>query len=348
LELAEKAKDKTYPNPTVGAVLVYKNSILSENYHKKPGEEHAEILVLKNVEKKILEKSELYVTLEPCCHKAKRTPPCTKFLINSGIKKICIATKDPNPQVNGRGISLLQKAGIKVRVGLLEEKARKQNPVFFKNMTSLLPYVTLKMAMSLDGKIATVTGSSRWITSELARKFVHNLRSVNDGIITSSSTVIKDNPDLGVRLVKGKDPLRIIIDRHLKTSHLAAVYRDKNVLVITTAGCNKSNFKYFKNKGIEMMVLANNFKLAHLLAKLRQRGLGRVLIEAGGEMAASFIKGNLIDRFCFIYGSKLIGSDGISSIAKLGIKNITQSRALEILNCSLIGDNVLIEAIPKK
>jgi diaminohydroxyphosphoribosylaminopyrimidine deaminase/5-amino-6-(5-phosphoribosylamino)uracil reductase len=215
LLLAGRAKDKTSPNPMVGALLVKKGRIISEGYHKKAGTPHAEVIAIDEAGAEA-SGSTLYVSLEPCCHKDKRTPPCTEKIITSGIKKVVISMKDPNPKVSGKGIAELEKAGIQVISGILEAKARKLNEAYVKHITTGMPFVILKIAMTLDGKIATPTGESKWITGEKARKMVHRLRGSVDAVMTAIGTVKADNPLLTCRVSGYNNPVRII-DPRLET-----------------------------------------------------------------------------------------------------------------------------------
>ncbi|MGQ9570508.1 MAG: bifunctional diaminohydroxyphosphoribosylaminopyrimidine deaminase/5-amino-6-(5-phosphoribosylamino)uracil reductase RibD, partial [Thermodesulfovibrionales bacterium] len=215
LRLASKACFTTSPNPMVGAILVKDGSIVSEDFHKRPGTPHAEALAIEKAGKDA-RGCTLYINLEPCCHTDKRTPPCTKAIISAGIKEVVIGMIDPNPKVSGRGVIELQNAGIKVRTGILEKDAKRLNEAYIKYITKGISFVIMKIAMTLDGKIATPEGQSKWITSERSRKIVHRLRSSVDGIITAIGTVKADNPELTVRIKGGKNPLRIIIDPNLE------------------------------------------------------------------------------------------------------------------------------------
>ena len=214
LELAAKAKGKTSPNPMVGAVIVKGYRIISEGYHKKAGTPHAEIVALKKAGHKA-KGATLFVTLEPCCHTDKKTPPCTKAIIEAGIKKVIVAAKDPNPKVSGKGIRELRKAGIETEIGILRSEAQLLNEVFTKFITKKTPFVVLKIAQSLDGKIATAKGESKWITGKSARKHVHQLRSDLDAVLIGIETLKKDDPSLDCRIRGGRNPYRIILDSNL-------------------------------------------------------------------------------------------------------------------------------------
>ena len=233
LRLAARAQGMTSPNPMVGAVIVKNGEILSEDYHRKPGTLHAEALAIATAGKEA-KGSTLYVNLEPCCHTEKRTPPCAKTIIHAGIKRVVIGMTDPNPKVSGKGISELKDAGIEVTSGVLENEARKLNEAYTKYITTGKPFVTLKVAMTLDGKIATPEGQSKWITGEQARKKVHTLRSRADAIMTAIGTVKADDPQLTVRMKKGKNPLRIVIDPNLEIPLHAKILRTPPPTIIVT------------------------------------------------------------------------------------------------------------------
>lgn len=346
LDLARKGMGKTRPNPMVGAVLAKNGKIMSEAYHHKAGKEHAEVLALRGLSKAQVQGATLYVTLEPCCHVKKRTPPCVNFLAKSGLKDLVIATKDPNPLVNGRGIAFLKKAGVKVRVGLLAAEAVQLNEIFFKNMHTPLPFVVLKLAQSLDGKIATSQGDSRWITDELSRKYVHTLRSQYDAIISSSTTVVMDNPHFSVRMVKGRNPLRIIIDRKLKTDTSAHVYADQNCLLVTTQEASQKKRKLFESAHIPLKVYPSHFSLSKLLKDLRTMGIQSIMIEAGGVFASAFIQEKLVDKFLFFIAPKIIGGDGKNSIGELGIKKIKKIIAFHNVRWKRLETDIFIEAYP--
>lgn len=348
LALAAKGLGKTSPNPMVGAVAVKNGEIIGEGYHHKAGKEHAEVLALKNLSPPDLNDTTLYVTLEPCVlHANKKTPACTDLLIKKGIKSIFIAVTDPNPAVQGKGIRLLKKAGIKVKLGLLGAEAEKLNEVFCKSVASPLPFVILKMASSLDGKIATIKGDSKWITNELSRKYVHTLRSSYDAILTSSTTVLRDNPHLGVRMVSGKDPLRVIIDRELKTSPDALVYRDSNVIVVTTKKASRQQQKKFQKANIRVKIYSSFPSLRTILKDLKkEQQIISLMIETGSTLAASFIKAQLIDKYIFFIAPLLIGEEGKNAIGPLSIKKISSGLRLQHVHYQLFDDNVMIEGYP--
>ncbi|HLG25968.1 MAG TPA: bifunctional diaminohydroxyphosphoribosylaminopyrimidine deaminase/5-amino-6-(5-phosphoribosylamino)uracil reductase RibD, partial [Candidatus Gracilibacteria bacterium] len=273
LQLALKGKSRVSPNPMVGAVLVKGGKILATGYHRRFGGMHAEEDLLTKVKKRQLKNATLYVSLEPCVSfKGKKRGSCCELLIKKGVTKIVIAMKDPNPSIHGRGVILLRKAGVQVDIGLLGPEAMSLNEVYCKNITTGLPYVVLKAAVSLDGRIATAGGDSRWITSHASRVAVHRLRAQFDALLTTSSTVIADNPHLGVRHVRGRDPFRVILDPLLKTSPSALVYRDQNVLVVATRP-PASKLLSFKKRGIEILHMKQAYDFRSFLRILYGRDI---------------------------------------------------------------------------
>ncbi|MFA5830082.1 MAG: bifunctional diaminohydroxyphosphoribosylaminopyrimidine deaminase/5-amino-6-(5-phosphoribosylamino)uracil reductase RibD [Candidatus Gracilibacteria bacterium] len=338
--LAEKARGRTFPNPMVGAVFVKNNKIIAEGYHKKAGRPHAEVEALSKLSPQQIKGGILYVTLEPCAHFGK-TPPCTNYLINKGVKHVKIAMRDPFKLVNGKGMELLKKAGIKVEIGLLEQEARKLNEVFIHNVLHKSPFVISKMAITLDGKIATATGDSKWITGEESRKEVHRMRNWVDAIVTSAKTVLSDDSHLGVRMVKGKDPKRIIIDSRLETGLDAKVYRDQNVIVATNVA-KGVKFEAFKQKGIEVLVYpGERIPLKNLLKDLYQKNIGKIMLEAGGGLFTAFLKERLIQKSYFFIAPRIIGG-GIPFVNDLGINKMAKSIDLINLETKRFGPDVLI------
>ncbi len=256
LDLARKTKGQTSPNPVVGAVVVKDGRIVGMGAHLKAGEPHAEVHAL-NMAREEAENSTLYVTLEPCSHYGK-TPPCAERIIKEKVKKVVVAVLDPNPLVSGSGLYMLSEAGIEVTVGVLEKEASQLNEFFHKYITTRLPFVTVKTAMTLDGKIATSTGDSRWITGESSRNFVHQIRHQHDAILVGIGTVLKDNPSLTVRTEqKGVNPVRIVIDTHLKIPIEAKLITDQEAptWIFTTKRENESKIAVLKEKGINVILV---------------------------------------------------------------------------------------------
>lgn len=326
LKLARTRAGLTNPNPTVGAVVVKDGKVVGAGCHKKCGLPHAEVNALKSAGNKA-KGADLYVTLEPCCHFG-RTPPCTEAIIRAGIKRIVIAMKDPNPVNNGKGSGKLRRAGINIVIGVLKEDAEALNRPYIKFIKEKIPYVTLKMAESLDGKIATRTGDSKWITSEVSRRCVDRLRGRVDAVMVGSNTVLKDDPSLTCKIPGSKQPLRIIAGGISKISSSVKILSGTKVSEVLIA------------KGANGRV-----DLRKLLKKLGKAGIMHLLVEGGGELAASFIKMSLVDQYLFFIAPKIIGGrDAVTSVEGTGIKNISEAVILKNMSVKKSGEDILIEA----
>ena len=351
LKLAKKAGGMTSPNPLVGAVIVKKNKIIGQGYHKKAGLPHAEIEAFSDAAKKknSTKGATLYVTLEPCCHENKRTPPCVKAIIEKKISRVYVAMLDPNPKVSGNGVKMLRKNGIEVEVGLLEEKAQKLNEAFTKYITTGKPFVILKLAATLDGKIAAFTGDSKWIGSPNQRKFAHQLRNQADGILVGIETVLKDNPSLNVRLTKKTaDPIPIILDRNLRTPLDSNLLKIHDHAIIATSNTKKTKLiKQLEEVGAIVLHIKEDknglLNLKELTRKLGKLEIMSVLIEGGSKVAASALKSGIVDKVVFFYAPKIVGSEGISMIGELGIPEIKKSLSLKNIKVTKIKDEVMIE-----
>lgn len=295
LNLARKGMRKVSPNPMVGALIVKDGKIIAKGYHHGFGLPHAEIDCMQKVEsrkRKIdLKGATMYVNLEPCCFYGK-TPPCTDAIIASGISEVVIGMKDPNPRVSGKGVKILEDAGIKTKIGVLENEARELNKFFIKYITERLPYVTLKIAATVDGKIAKRRGVKSEITGVESRKIIHALRAMNDAVLTGAGTVKVDDPHLGVRYVKGKDPFRVILGKNLPKN--AKVFRDKNVMVFDS----------------------DNINLRNVLEKLYKCGIASVLVEAGNKINTSFLNAELVDEIQFFIAPKYFGEKALKAFNK--------------------------------
>jgi diaminohydroxyphosphoribosylaminopyrimidine deaminase/5-amino-6-(5-phosphoribosylamino)uracil reductase len=344
LELALKGKGNVEPNPLVGCVLVKNNTIIGKGYHSKFGSAHAEVNAINNALKNnnTVNGSTLYVNLEPCSHFGK-TPPCTDLIIKHKIKRVVIGMKDPNPYVNGKGISKLRKAGIVVNSGILSEKCLELNERFFVNVTQKRPYVTLKVAQSLDGKIALNNFKSQWITDKDSREFAHQLRADNDGILIGRNSVIQDNPELTVRLVKSqKQPVRIVIDRDLKLSSKYKLLKNIAPLTIIFHDSKKKTvdlqyLKYIKlnsNKGV--------IKMTDILKYLYSIGNYSILVEGGAFVYSQFVKENLFDEINVIVAPKIIGT-GISSFKDFKIDRIADSKELFLKEITLLNSDLVLK-----
>jgi diaminohydroxyphosphoribosylaminopyrimidine deaminase / 5-amino-6-(5-phosphoribosylamino)uracil reductase len=344
--LAERAAGRTSPNPMVGAVLVREGKIIASGFHQFAGADHAEIVALKNAGSKA-KGATLYINLEPCNHQG-RTPPCTRSLIAAGIKKVVAGMKDPNPLVSGNGLRALSRAGIKVRTGVLEEECRRLNEAFTKFITRRLPFVTLKLAASLDGKIATASGDSRWISCEKSRATVHWLRNRYDAVLVGAGTVIADNPQLTCRMAGGRDPWRIILDARLRIPLSAEFLRqrgsDKNIIVTSnTAPDDKIRALEALGANVwRLPVREDAVPWLPILRKLAKMGIVSVLIEGGATTAAGALKQKVVDKMLLFYAPKLLGGDARYMIDSLGIQRIKQSVALRHLKIQKSGTDLLV------
>jgi len=334
---AEKGRGTTRPNPLVGAIIVKQGEIIGKGYHKKAGQPHAEILAI-NKAGDNAKGSSLYLTLEPCCHTG-RTGPCTDAIIKSGISRVVYAIKDPDPRVNGKGAKILRKAGIDVKSGILKKEALKQNDIFFGHNKNKKPYIILKLAQTLDGRIATSNGDSKWISSDLSRKFAHRLRSEVDAVIVGSSTVRTDNPLLTVRNFKGINPYRIVFSNNFNINpkcNLVTKNKDyKTILVGDKKNLDDVNKSIKKNNLIYWGLKSNkstSVNMHDFLAQAYQFGIKSMLIEGGATLATSFLKENLVDKCYFVIAPKLLGN-GLNSISDLKISKI--SNALKLIDSSV-------------
>ena len=357
LSLAARARGMTSPNPMVGAVLVKGGKILSEGFHKKAGTPHAEVIAIDNAGEKA-RGSTLYVSLEPCCHKDKRTPPCTQKIISAGIKKVVVAINDPNPKVSDKGISELRSAGIRVTSGVLEKKARALNEFYIKHITTGLPFVVLKVAMTLDGKIATPEGESKWITGEKARTAVHRLRGSVDAIMTAIGTVKADNPRLTCRTGDDRSPVRVIIDPSLDIRPDACVLSIPPDTILVTrrqkAGGQKPEAadkkKMLLGKGIGIIEYeGEKVDLRWLMKELGRTGITSLLIEGGSSLNSYCLENNIVDKVMFFIAPKIIGGrDSFPAVGGRSFRRLEEAFRLKDLKIGRIGEDILIEGYLQK
>jgi diaminohydroxyphosphoribosylaminopyrimidine deaminase/5-amino-6-(5-phosphoribosylamino)uracil reductase len=321
LRLAEKARGRTSPNPMVGAVVVKDGKVISRGYHRQAGEPHAEAIALKKAGNKA-KGAILYVTLEPCSHTGKRTPPCSPLVVQSGVKRVVIAMIDPNPKVSGGGVKALRSAGIEVVTGVLGSEATKLNEAFIKHVTTGVPFVTLKIAQTLDGRIATASGESKWITGEQAREEGHRLRDSNDAILVGINTVLKDDPSLTTRIPGGRDPIRVIVDSSLRIPLKAKVLTQassERTIVATLSTAPKSKLKKIQDLGAEVFVVKSaqgRVDLRDLMKKLGKKDVVSVLIEGGSEINASALKAGVVDKVVLFLAPMLM--TGVNSLCSVG------------------------------
>lgn len=342
LKLAKKGLGSTYPNPMVGAVIVKDGSIIGEGFHHRSGAPHAEIEAIRSAKDNI-KGATLYVNLEPCSHFGK-TPPCVDEIIKAKISRVVYSTLDPNPKVRGKGAAKLKKTGIDVSAGILADKARILNEAFFTYHTKKRPFIALKFASSLDGKIATKSGDSKWITNEKARNYARSLRSHYQAVLVGINTVIKDNPHLGVRVRGKKDPLRIILDPGLKIPLESLVLRDSNVLIITTARYKKQKFAQLTRKSIQILVLSGDqISIPELLSKLKGREIISMLIEGGSKTLGSFVDSGLIDKIYAFYSPIIIGGKkAVTITGGEGVDLIKEGIHFNSISHKYFDDNFLL------
>ncbi|MBL0732565.1 MAG: bifunctional diaminohydroxyphosphoribosylaminopyrimidine deaminase/5-amino-6-(5-phosphoribosylamino)uracil reductase RibD [Desulfosarcina sp.] len=315
LEMAARGEGFTSPNPMVGAVIVSDGTVVGMGYHKAAGGAHAEINAIRDAGLSAKDAT-LYVTLEPCNHTG-RTPPCTESIIKAGIKRVVVAAKDPNPDVEGGGIKFLQQHGIEVDIGVCEDEAKKLNEVFNKYIITKRPFVTAKCAITLDGRIATKTSDSKWITGPASRKFVHGLRHACDAIMVGVETVKQDDPSLTTRLEGKKtlDPVRIILDTRLAVPENAKIFQldsSADTLIITGDSILKEKKERIEKKGakvIEAPVKDGLIDLYQLMDYLGDIGITSLLIEGGSRVNASAFQSGIVDKIYFFYGPKILGGD---------------------------------------
>ena len=350
LQLAKKAKGRTSPNPMVGAIVVKNGKIVGEGYHKGAGRAHAEIEAIKSAGSKA-HGAEMFVTLEPCCHFGK-TPPCVDAIILAGLKKVYIGTIDPNKLVLKKGVNILRKKGIIVEVGVLKKECDYLNESFAKFIRTGKPFVIMKSGISLDGKIATSSGESNWITCEKSRRLVHKVRREVDAILIGSGTVLKDDPKLTARLKtrKLKSPARVILDRRSRISVNAKVFensdRDK-VIYVTSPRISKKKEKRLCNMGVDIIMFSDqrkNYKLKALLEELGRRKIVNVLLEGGSLLNASAIKENIVDKVMLFVAPIIIGGEKAPNfIGGEGIKKLKEVARLKKMQIRKVGDDFLIE-----
>jgi diaminohydroxyphosphoribosylaminopyrimidine deaminase / 5-amino-6-(5-phosphoribosylamino)uracil reductase len=348
IELARKGRGNVSPNPLVGAVLVKNGRIIGQGYHQRFGGNHAEINALKNAAEDAAG-STLYVTLEPCCHEGK-TPPCIDSIIKHKIARVVIGTIDSNPLVSCQGINYLQNCGIDFKTGILENDCRKLNEIFFHFMETGLPFITIKYAQTLDGRIATATGESQWISSEASLRFTHQLRAEHDAILVGAGTVLKDDPELTVRLVRGRNPLRVIVDSELKISRQAKIFQNISstpTVIATIKTAADPQFQRLAGSGIEIITIKadkkGNVDLKKLFKILAGRKISSILIEGGARIITSTLKNNLANRLVAIIAPKIIGR-GIEAVGDLNIRKLEAAKKLSIQKVLRRGDDIIIDS----
>ncbi|MGQ0811718.1 MAG: bifunctional diaminohydroxyphosphoribosylaminopyrimidine deaminase/5-amino-6-(5-phosphoribosylamino)uracil reductase RibD [Nitrospiraceae bacterium] len=357
LRLAAKGRGYTTPNPMVGAVVVSAGRIVGQGYHHRAGEPHAEVLALQQAGSRS-RKGTLYVTLEPCTHTTKRTPPCAPLLIEAGLRRVVIAMTDPNPSVSGRGVRALERTGVKVDVGCSREEAEVLNEAYCHWMKTGRPFVVLKAGMTLDGKIATSAGESRWITSDAARSHVHRVRSRVDAVMVGIGTVLHDDPQLTVRVrhrqvkLAARQPLRVVVDTRLRLPLQAQVIASRSraqTLVATTAAAPRSKIDRLRARGVEVMILPTRkgqVSLSALLARLGRRQITSLLVEGGGRLNASMLRTGLVNRVMLYVAPRLLGGDDARGvIGGPSPRRLADSLSIENVEWRPIGPDLLVTGI---
>jgi len=327
--LARRGLGRTSPNPPVGALVVKRGRLIAEGWHRRAGGPHAEVVALDRAGGRA-QGATLYVTLEPCAHFG-RTPPCVAAIRAAGIARVVVGIGDPNPLVRGRGLRTLRRAGVEVTTGVLRHEAGAVSAWFRHAVVARRPYVVLKLAASLDGRIATTTGESRWVSGPAARRFVHDLRDRVDAVMVGAGTVMADDPQLTCRRTGGRDPLRVVVDGRLRISPRARVLRVRSgasTLVVTTTAVPRARRAAIERAGAEVLALpgrGGRFALTGLLEALWHRGVVSVLVEGGADLAAAALREEVVDRFALILAPKLIGGDGKALLGSLGLRQLAKA-----------------------
>jgi len=350
LDLAQKGAGYVNPNPLVGAIIIKGGVIIGRGHHKAFGGPHAEVFALEQAGEKT-SGATMYVTLEPCSHQGK-TAPCTERIIAAGIRCVVVACRDPNPLVNGQGIASLERAGIEVREGVLKERARQLNEIFSRFITTGIPFVQLKLAMSIDGKIATKRGDSKWISSEQSRTEVHRMRGRFASVLVGSNTVTVDDPMLTVRHVSGKNPVRVVLDQHGLIPITSRVFCTEGRTIVIAGAILAQNEAMIRDLGKEVWHVPDDhgrIDLGSLLRRLGKEGLDSVLIEGGGETAAGFLEAGLVDKIAFFVAPMIIGGRAaIPVVGGDGAERVVDGIKLRNMTISRIGDDFLLTGYPLK
>lgn len=347
MQLAGNAIGRTSPNPLVGAVIVKDNRVVGCGWHRKAGTPHAEVHAL-NQAGELAQGADVYVTLEPCAHYGK-TPPCAKALVEAKVKNVYGGLLDVNPKVAGKGFKILEDAGIHVEYGFLQDELRKQNEVFFKWIEHKKPFVVLKAAMTLDGKIATATGQSKWITNETSRAYGYKLRDIYDGIMVGINTVIEDNPMLTARVDGGKNPIRIVVDSSLRIDINANVVQDKSAktIVATIDKADKDKILKLQAQDVDVIVVDKDendkVDIEKLLDILGQQNICSILVEGGATLSGSFVARKLVDKVYFFIAPKIVGGkEAKTPVAGTGILNLQEALALKDIQIEKLEEDILI------
>ena len=347
IRLAEKGRGRTSPNPMVGAVVVKDGKVLGEGYHRRAGEPHAEMIALRKAGEEA-KGATLYLNLEPCTHYGK-TPPCAPAVIEAGLRRVVVGMEDPNPLVKGRGIEALRRAGLEVELGVLEKECGRLNEAFCKFIVSEEPFVILKTAATLDGKIATRIGESQWISGEASRRLVHQLRNHVDGVVVGIGTVLRDDPLLTARIKGGRDPYRIVLDSRLRIPANAKVIEvsPSRTIIATTKLAPRDKVEELQKKGVQVMVCDSREErvdLKNCLSKLGEMGMMSLLVEGGSELSGSFLDRRLIDKIFLFLSPRLIGDPQAPGIfGGHGVTHLKEAIPLKNLKFRKMGEDILLE-----
>jgi diaminohydroxyphosphoribosylaminopyrimidine deaminase / 5-amino-6-(5-phosphoribosylamino)uracil reductase len=350
LVLARKGGGKTAPNPLVGCVIVRDGAIVGEGWHRKAGTPHAEVHALRQAGT-LAGKADVYVTLEPCAHFGK-TPPCADALIEAGVAGVYAGMVDPNPRVSGKGLEKLRAAGIRTVVGVLGDECRVVNEPFIKHVTTGLPFVTLKSALTLDGKTATASGDSRWVTNDASRCYVHKLRSLADAIMVGVGTVIADDPQLTARLPAGRNPLRVVVDSALRIPLNARVLQGGAGAgtVVATVAEDAARIAAIRATGAEVLrcrELEGRVDLPDLFARLGAMNVQSVLLEGGNTLAGEAMRLGLIDKVLLFFAPKLVGGDGTGLFAGQGVTRMADAVRLGNVTVKRFAEDILVQGYPE-
>ncbi|WP_237409657.1 bifunctional diaminohydroxyphosphoribosylaminopyrimidine deaminase/5-amino-6-(5-phosphoribosylamino)uracil reductase RibD [Chlorobium phaeovibrioides] len=349
LELARQGAGAVSPNPMVGSVIVCDGEVVGEGYHEAFGGPHAEVNAIASVgDGAVLRRSTLYVNLEPCSHHGK-TPPCADLIVEKGIRRVVIGCGDPNPQVAGRGVAKLRSAGVEVLEGVLEAESKRLNEAFMTSHAEGRPFVALKLAETLDGRIATADGQSKWITGDAARLEVHRLRCSYDAVLSGAATIRADGSRLTVRHCAGRNPLRVVLDPSLSLSPDAPVFGDeaKTLLFASQSMEGSPSALRYAAIGVEMVFVeegTGGLDLRAVLDELHRRQVLSVLVESGGRLSASLARERLLDKLYMFIAPKLFGGDALASFAPLGVSSPDEAPAFRFEPPRLVGEDVLLEA----
>lgn len=352
IELARNGQGWTNPNPLVGAVIVKDGNVIGEGWHHKYGELHAEREALKDCRERGNDPAgaDIFVTLEPCCHFGKQ-PPCSQALVEAGIKRVFVGSRDPNPLVGGKGNAFLRENGIEVTEDFLRQECDALNPIFFHYITTKMPYVALKYAMTADGKIATQTGASKWISGEESRAYVHQLRNRYAAILCGIGTVLADDPMLNCRLDGGHNPLRIICDSHLRIPldcKIVQSAKEIPTIIVCDDEADFASRNSLQQTGLEVLSLPKSdggkISLSRLMCLLGERKIDSVLIEGGSEINYSALKSGLVNRLYTFIAPKLFGGCGAKSpVAGEGVAGVEEAFKFGLSKISRLGDDILLE-----